>query len=47
MSQSQTTSTPGNDLDDPDSVYRDLPEKKIKNDNEIITIITGFKTILK
>ena len=44
---SQTTLTPGNDLDDLDSVYKDLPEKKIKNDNEIITIITGFKAILK
>ena len=44
---SQTALTPGNDLDDLDSVYKDLPEKKIKNDNEIITIITGFKAILK
>ena len=28
-------------------MYQNLPEKSIKNDNEIITIITGFKVILK
>ena len=28
-------------------MYQNLPEKNIKNDNEIITIISGFKVILK